>query len=209
MPSLIKKYIGKQVYWYARECQRIEGKPKIVWQKYLGKADDIVQAITQTHRPEIPEPIEVTVADFGAVAAVYDMATHANLMDIIDRHVPKRDQGLSVGFYITLAAINRAVCPKSKVKLGPWYMKTILRRLMPADPKSLTSQLFWDHMDKMDEEKIAAIEADLSAHLVNTFNLKLRQLVYDPTNFFTYINTKTDSDLAQRGVDYKVILTRF
>ena len=47
MVSIIKKTIRGKPYYYARECQRIDGKPKIVWQKYLGKADDIIAALTQ------------------------------------------------------------------------------------------------------------------------------------------------------------------
>ena len=48
---------------------------------------------------------------FGGVAAAWGMARRLRLIETIDRHVPKRDQGLSVGQYINLAAINRCVCP--------------------------------------------------------------------------------------------------
>ena len=37
MASILKKAIRSKPY-YARECQRVNGKPKIVWQKYLGRA---------------------------------------------------------------------------------------------------------------------------------------------------------------------------
>ncbi len=47
MASLIKKTIHGKTYYYARECRRIDGRPKIVWQKYLGRADDIIAALTQ------------------------------------------------------------------------------------------------------------------------------------------------------------------
>ena len=45
MASIIKKIIRGRPYYYARECRRVDGKPTIVWQKYLGRADDIIAAL--------------------------------------------------------------------------------------------------------------------------------------------------------------------
>jgi hypothetical protein len=45
MASLTKKKISGHIYYYARESKRIDGKPKIVWQKYLGKIEDIIKAV--------------------------------------------------------------------------------------------------------------------------------------------------------------------
>ena len=44
MASIIKKIKKGHAYWYAVESQRVNGKPRIVWQKYLGKVKDIVNA---------------------------------------------------------------------------------------------------------------------------------------------------------------------
>jgi hypothetical protein len=51
MASLIKTTIRGKTYYYARECQRVAGKPKIVWQKDLGRADDSIAALTQPNTP--------------------------------------------------------------------------------------------------------------------------------------------------------------
>src|SRR5436305_2280726 len=88
MASLIKKTIHGQTYYYARECRRVGGKPKIVWQKYLGKADDIVATLTQG--TGCPAPQSALVTEFGAVAALFDLACRLRLVEHIDRHVPKR-----------------------------------------------------------------------------------------------------------------------
>ena len=66
--SLQKKFIRGHPYWYARECQRVHGKPTIVWQKYLGSADTIIAALTQASTP--PRPREAIVTEFGAVTAL-------------------------------------------------------------------------------------------------------------------------------------------
>ena len=67
-----KKSTRGKPYYYARECKRIDGKPKIGWQQYRGKADDIVAAMTQ--RPDAAELGHAVVTDFGAVAALYHLA---------------------------------------------------------------------------------------------------------------------------------------
>ncbi|MDD3927782.1 MAG: hypothetical protein PHT33_14110 [bacterium] len=81
MASITKKNINGHQYYYARECRRVNGKPKIVWQKYLGKADDIIKAMAQI---ETPEPQEADVVEFGLTTALYDVATRLNLVDTID-----------------------------------------------------------------------------------------------------------------------------
>jgi hypothetical protein len=45
MSSLIGKRIKGQTYYYLREVARVGGKPKIVSQRYLGKAADIEAAM--------------------------------------------------------------------------------------------------------------------------------------------------------------------
>ena len=123
MASLIKKKIGKHSYWYARECAWVEGRPKIVWQKYLGKADAIVEAMAD--KPKAPSPKRVVIAEFGAVAACFAMSQRIQLRKIIDRHAPKRNQGLSVGTYMELATINRVVAPTSTSR--PTTMTMVIR----------------------------------------------------------------------------------
>jgi transposase len=121
------------------------------------------------------------------------------LVELIDAQIPKRSQGLSVGQYLLLAAINRAACPTSKAQLAAWYRQTILPRLIPASAAQLSSQAFWNHMDRVREADIEAIEKELSRRLIQRLHLNLRTLVYDGTNFFTYINTRNPAQPPARG----------
>jgi transposase len=197
MPSLTKKMIQGRAYYYLRQCQRVDGKPKIVKTKYLGSLENLLTRLSEADAP--PQPRAVDVASFGDVAALWDMAQRLDLVALIDQQVPKRDQGLSVGQYIVLAAINRATHPTSKTRLADWYQKTILTRLLPTSAASLSSQAFWNHMDRVEESHIQGIENELSKRLVERFELSLRTLVYDGTNFFTYINTTNPAQLPARG----------
>ncbi len=198
MASITRRKVKGRVYYYAVQSKRIDGKPRLVMQKYLGSADDIVNAVDGTREPL--EPKTIKVLSFGAVAAAWQMAQHIHLAAIIDRHAPKRRQGLSVGQYITLVAINRCVAPKSKRAFGDWYAETALVRLCPAPLALLTSQRFWDHMRQLDAETIRCIERDLTEHVVAEFGLDLRCVAYDATNFFTHIHTfNARTTLAQGG----------
>ena len=89
--SLHKKIVRGHSYWYARECQRVNGKPTIVWQKYLGKAEHIASAMGARRKP--PRPTEILLCDFGAPAALYDLTQRLDLIGAIDRHAGKSTRG--------------------------------------------------------------------------------------------------------------------
>jgi transposase len=196
--SLHKKIVRGHAYWYARECQRVGGKPKIVWQKYLGKAEDISTRLGSPTVP--PKPRETVLFDFAAPAALYDLMQQLDIVSIVDRYAGKRGQGVGVGTYIALAALNRCLAPKSKAGMLSWYQSTVLRRLLPIPARHLTSQRFWDHMCYLDEEKIRKIEEEITRILIDRFQIKLDCLLYDTTNFYTFIDSFNEAaSLAQRG----------
>ena len=93
MVSLHKKMIRGKPYYYARECKRVNGKPKIVWQNYLGRAEDIITAVPQKSEAAIRQPTEALITDFGDVVALYDLASRLRLVEHIDQHVPKGGSG--------------------------------------------------------------------------------------------------------------------
>src|SRR5881397_3745439 len=197
MPSLTRKIIKGRPYYYVRHCQRVDGQPKIVKTTYLGSLDNILQALDSAQTPPPPQTAEVLA--FGDIAALYDQAVELDLVRLVDAQLPKRDQGLSVGEYLLLAAINRAASPTSKAQLAHWYRQSILTRLLPASPAQLSSQAFWNHMDRIGQKDIQAIEEQLAQRLIEHFKINLRTLVYDGTNFFTYINTRNPAALPARG----------
>jgi len=202
MASITKKVIKGNTYYYARECRRVNGRPKIVWQKYLGKLEDIITAVLERREgPSVPTPLpDGEVTEIGAVAAVYDLAQRLDLTSIVDRHVPKRGQGPSVGTYLLVGTINRCISPCSKAAIASWFDSTLLRRLVDIESRQLTSQRFWDNMNRVDEDAIRAIEADLAARAVNEFGLRMDRLLFDATNFFTFIDSFNDCcTVAQRG----------
>jgi len=199
MASIIKKKVKKHIYYYLVESARVNGKPRIVNQKYLGSAEDIAGAV-DSKKNGLPKPERSIVLEFGAVSAIYDIAKRLNVVDMINRYNPKRNQGLSVGEYMLLAAINRAIKPESKNEFSDWFSKTVLHKFFPqANKSSLSSQRFWDNMSLVTEEAVKAFEDEFSRLIVERYGLSTDCLIYDTTNFFTYIDTTTDTKLAKRG----------
>ena len=195
MPSLTKKTIKGKPYYYLRECRRVQGAPKIVWTLYLGSPQKLFERLTR------PDPERIDLHEFGASAAAFDVASALDLVATIDRHVPKAgSQGPSVGQYLLIAALNRCVAPRSKARIAEWYAKTVLRRLVPMSAAQLTSQRFWDNMDRVGEQEIVAIERELAKTAVDRFGLSLRCLLFDATNFYTFIDSFNHRPtLPQRG----------
>src|SRR3972149_7944265 len=126
MASITKKMVRGHAYYYARECKRVGGKPKIVWQKYLGKLEDIVTALEDRRegRPIPQAENESLVTEFGAAVALYDLSHRLDLVTLIDRHVPKRGSGPSVGTYLLAATLNRCLAPRSKARVAEWLHPT-------------------------------------------------------------------------------------
>lgn len=195
MASIIKKIKGNKAYYYAVESKRVDGKPRIVWQKYLGTVDDIIRKCSSSS-----ETVEVDIFSAGGVAAMLRIAQKLSLIEIIDKEVPKRDQGASVGQYIVLAALNRILDPCSKLQMPEWYQKTVLNRLWKLPSDTFTSQMFWNHMDMIDEKNINNIQEAITEKLIRDFGIDPSGLLYDTTNFFTYIATGNKRNtIAQRG----------
>jgi transposase len=197
MASIIHKMKKGRPYYYAVQSARVNGEPRIVWQKYLGTVEAIV-ARTEDAKP--PQPKEAVLFEAGGVAALSRIAQRLGLMDLIDERIPKRDQGPSVGHYIVLAALNRALAPCSKLAIGDWYEQTVLRRMWRCDKTAFSSQRFWDHMSMVSEEAVDAIQTELAGRVRREFGLDAEVLLYDTTNFFTFLATSNDRcTLAQRG----------
>jgi transposase len=198
MPSLTKKIVNGRPYYYLRETARVGGRVKVVRQVYLGRAEDIEQRLTET-----ADPKSVSSRSFGAVAAALRLCRELAVAEAIDRALGvsgSRRRGLSVGEMIMLAAINRACKPRSKRQLGDWHARTALSRLLPAERRALSSQRFWDAMDVVSDQAIAAAETEIVKRAIERYGIELRPLIYDATNFATFIDSaNARNTIAQRG----------
>ena len=197
MPSIIKKQKNGKAYYYAVQSKRVNGKPRIVWQKYLGSVEAIIKKYEQA---VAPVPTETVLFEAGGVAALMGIVTRLGLVDLVNEIVPKREQGPSVGHYIVLAALNRVLDPLSKSQIGDWYHSTVLQRIWGFSSELFNSQRYWDHMDMISEDAIDKIQNFLTERVRREFKIEAQPVLYDSTNFFTHIDTHNDRcTLAQRG----------
>ncbi|MHC9539367.1 MAG: IS1634 family transposase [Vulcanimicrobiota bacterium] len=203
MASLVKKNIKGHSYYYIVWSARVNGKPRHVRQVYLGSAEQVAARLAAQIEPKFaPSGSYALNREFGASAALWSIAQELGLANLIDDHVPQqRREGnaLTVGQYLTLAAINRCIAPTSKRTMGKWYTRSIVSTLLPAPARALEGQRFWDAMHHVEEEHINRIEEQLVIHIRQSLGLDLQRVLLDATNFFTFINTGTPSVLAQRG----------
>ena len=195
MAALVKKLKQGRPYWYVTETARVNGQPRIVRQRYLGTVESIEAAFDAAF-----EPLRVEEAEFGASAAFWGLAQAVGLGMAVDVACPKRDQGLSVGTYLQAAAVNRAVRPCSKRAFYAWYERSVLARLVPAPAEAWSSQRFWDAMDRVPQSVIEAVEQAVVAGAVERFGVGTEALVFDSTNFDTFVDSaNTRASIAQRG----------
>jgi len=82
-----------------------------------------------------------------------------------------------------------------------WLTRTCLVRLWPeASAAQLTSQRFWDHMDRIEPASAQAIWQQLIAGVLERESIQLSQICYDGTNFYTFIDTfNLKCQVAKRG----------
>ncbi len=197
MERLEKKRIHGNTYYYYSQWGRVNGKSKRIWQKYLGKLEDIVQAVGGSG----PTPQYAEIFQFGVSSTLWKECEWARIIEEVDQLCPKRSQGLSVGQYIALAALNRAIHPVSKNSLFDWFSKTSLLRYFPhASKANLSSQSFWDHMNRIEPQCVVSIWTNIIKSVVDREAIDLSIVNYDGTNFYTFIDTfNTKCEIAKRG----------
>jgi transposase len=185
MERLERKTISGKHYYYYSKWEWVDGRCRRVWQKYLGKLENIVKAVDGGDAPAYAEVFQV-----GLTTALWNEVNRFGIIDIIDKHCTKRNQGLSVGQYIAIAAINRAIDGNSKMAMWEWFNDTSLLRHIPeACELNLKSQRFWDHMDMISPSAAEAIWKEVVETVVEKEDVDLGNISYDGTNFYTFIDT--------------------
>ena len=203
MSSVVGKKKGNQTYYYVVTSGRVNGKPRITHQTYLGTAERLAQLVRDK---AAPVPLEATARDAGLPAALWQAARLSGTLDALLSVWPAPRKGPSIPHFLLLAAFHRICDPSPKTAVADWYRHSILADLWGFAPSRFSSQAFWDHFDAIDvsdqpqadeleQAQSALLQAFRSRQLVSQ-----RVLAYDTTNFHTWVaTTNTRNRLAQRG----------
>src|SRR5580698_9929603 len=207
MASLVAKKKGNKLYYYVVESARVDGRPRIVHQAYLGTAEKVADLVKDR---TAPVPISAASREFGLPGSLWLAAQRTGLFAVLEALFPAPRSGPSPAHYVLLAAIHRICQPGPKTEVADWYRGTILHSIWGIPPERFTSQAFWDAFEKILPEHLDPLGSDddpldrAQLCLLDLWKQKKlvsrRLLAYDTTNFYTYIaSNNTRNDLAQRG----------
>jgi transposase len=197
MAYMTHKKIKGITYYYAEESERKDGKRQRKWQKYLGPLHKIMAALEGS----LQKPKYAEIFQLGGPAAYYSVAEEIQMINIFDSVFTKRNQGLSIGFYLTISAINRGIEAVSKRSMWKWFQDTIFLRLFPEVTKeSISSQRFWDNMSTIDNDKIQVAWLKLVNTVLDREDIDLSCASFDGTNFYSFIGSfNMRCSIAKRG----------
>ena len=203
MATLQRKNSRGHAYWYIVESRRVNGKPRPVVLAYLGKPEDLLRRLAG-----LDGEVRLKSYSHGAVAALLGVAQALDVPALINRHVPLSPggekplrHGLTVGATLLLGALGRVCMPTSKRGWREWAKTTSCAYLLRIGLSKVDSQHFWDLMDALPAEAIGPIERELLERVRRHYGLPAGDtLLYDTTNFFTFIATaNARCTIAQRA----------
>ena len=205
MASFVTKHVNGHSYLQIVQSKRINGKPHAVVLEHLGNADTLLKRLQEQNSPVI----EVKSYSHGLVAALLQEAEKLEIVEILNRHAcaarpyfarkPLRN-GCTVGCALLLAAIGRVCRPCSKMAWADWAEGTSLAWLLKTDIRNYDSQHFWDMMDSFPAERIDDAYEEILKKAKELYDIDNEIILYDTTNFFTYISSDNDRcGIARRG----------
>src|SRR5712671_2371076 len=200
MSSLYKKVVSGKPYWYLREMGWVDGKPRMISERYLGTAAEIEALLDAREAAVLPERTRHLA--FGDVAAAWGMLTDLCIAGIIDEAAGSRraDAGASAGTYLVLAALNRLVAPCSKLGFADWWKTTAGDRFAGIGAGVLDHRRFWDAMHAVTLEQLEEISKAIALRIVEASGVDCSSVALDMTNFATFIGTGNQkAPVAQRG----------
>ncbi len=181
MVSLIKKIKHGKPYWYLVKSARVNGKTRIVWQKYLGTPERILELL------EAPMAETLYTLPIGTLCALLDANEDLAFVESIDRRISKRKHNeLTVGQYMMMFILGRAEEHRiSKSGLDNWINESYLPFIWRM-PSRIPGQTYLDQMDYIADDVIEGVFTDICRALISK-GVSMKRLVFDITNVATNI----------------------
>ena len=208
MASLIAKRKKNKLYYYVVDSARVQGRPRIVHQAYLGSAEKVAALLKER---TAPLPLSASRCELGLPGALWLAAQQSRVLALLQSLWGPPRSGPSPAHYLLLAAIHRLCSPGPKTAVADWYQQTILSPLWGFEPERFSSQAFWDSFEPLLPEKQAGEQSEehdpleeAPVRLLGLWKgkqlLSRRLLAYDTTDFHPFIaSTNARNTVAQRG----------
>jgi len=197
MAHIIKKMKNGRPYYYVRETARVDGKPRVVNQIYLGTIERILEMAAGGKQ----KPVNISCQEFGSLFVAHLMDRKVGIASLIDSVITraKAETGPSVGEYFLYAVLNRMVDPCSKRALPQWYRTTAIQQIRPVEIAELDSKRYWDKWERVKEKDIEKIASLFFETISRIEPPGSGCFLFDTTNYYTFMASDTDSALAKRG----------
>lgn len=157
MSSIIGKRVNGRTYYYAADSARVDGRPRIVAQRYLGTAEDVEAALSRV----AAEPEHTRHLPFGEVAAAWGVIRRLDLAGIVDEVVGRQRAAVSAGTCLALAVLHRAAAGRADP--DRWWPE-VSRLIRPEPPAQLWERgRFRRAMRRLGPVERGEIEARVSA----------------------------------------------
>jgi transposase len=201
MAHLHKKMKKGRPYYYIREIARVNGKPTVVSQVYLGSPERMLELASGAGGEN--KVTKLKSEEFGALWLANHIDQKIDLVGLIDEVVPKTkdkgETGPSVGEYFLYAVFNRMIDACSKRALPDWYRDTAIQQIRPVAVDELNSQRYWDKWERLDEQAVAEVARRFFQKLAELEPPSSDCFLFDTTNYFTFMASDTKSELCKRG----------
>ena len=185
MPFLVWKTIGKKKRLVMRWNKRIDGKPRVIREIYIGDMDNLARMI------ESPGGgVDAYSLSFGMTASILMIEREIGLRQIVDSVMGHNGTGHSPGDYVMIFIMNRLSDPRSKNGIAEWMVNDFASTLfMPV-----TGQGFWNMMDRFSEDHMKIIRERISERLIS-LGYDHSKLFVDGSNFYTFME---ENDMAKK-----------
>lgn len=182
---------------YVREIARVQGRPKVISQVYIGGIDRVKKLAAGMGGEEV----RLKVEEFGSLFLAQLADKEIDLVEIVDSVIGRadREQGPTVGEYFLYCVWNRMIKAVSKRALAGWYEHTAVQQIRPVNLAELTSERYWEKWDRVSGESLRKIARIFFEKIWKTDQPSADCLLFDTTNYYTYLASDTESDLAKRG----------
>ncbi len=197
MAHIHKKMKNGRPYYYVREMARVDGKPKVINQVYLGSPARILEMAQG--KSDLPSKLQTQ--EFGSLWLANLIEQQIGIAGIIDGIIPqtKGNGKPSIGDYFLYAIYNRMIAACSKRAMPEWYKHTAVQHIRPVQVSELNSQKFWLKWDQVSEEHLTSITEEFFRRVNEIEPPASDCFMFDTTNYYTFMASQTDSELAQRG----------
>jgi hypothetical protein len=158
--SVIGKKIGGRTYYYLAESARVDGKPRVVTQRYLGTAEEIARAVPGG------EPASARYRAYGAVAAVWATLRRLDFARRVDDVVGPQRAKPTLGQTLAIAVLHRATAPGTPI--DEWWATGAASALVQPHVSAVGST--WRTLERLTPERVTRIEESVAEAVLDTLD---------------------------------------